>query len=257
MYRSLATAVILFVVACLVRPALADTPGAVPGFTLAPYGWLAGLDGTIGVPGNDFAPGPNPLDRVDFSVSDELETVGFMFYGEWRGERWMAFFDSVWANVSQDADAKLASFLPASQTSAEIDGNIYQLALGYRLLDWESTSLTLYGGARYYDIEVLADAKGGILPGKIESSTTRKWTDAVFGGLYRLRLTENWHGTLKADYGFGDSNTTWQLFGTLGYGFSWGSIETGWRHLELDYDSSVYKVDLSLSGPFIGAAFNF
>ena len=106
MNRSFATAVILFVVAGLVRPALADTPGAVPGFTLAPYGWLAGLDGTIGVPGDDFAPGPNPLDRVDFSVSDELETVGFMFYGEWRGERWMAFFDSVWANVSQDADAK-------------------------------------------------------------------------------------------------------------------------------------------------------
>lgn len=237
--------------------ASAYTPGSKEGFTIAPYGWLAGLDGTIGVPGGDIDTGPDLVDRIDFSVSDEMEAVGFMFYGEWRGERWMAFFDSVWANVSQDADAKLGSFFPSSETSAEIDGNIYQLAIGYRLVDWEQSSLTLYGGARHYDLEVQADAKGGVLPEKIESSTTRKWNDAVFGGLYRIRLTENWHGSVKADYGFGESNSSWQIFGTLGYSFSWGSIETGWRHLELDYDSNVYKINLSLRGPFIGAAFYF
>jgi hypothetical protein len=237
----------------------AAAPGSEPGFTLAPYGWLAGLDGTIGVPGNDFDPGDGSgiLDRVDFSVSEDLHTVGFMFYGEWRGERWMAFFDSVWANVSQEADIKLGRLLPASDSSAEIDANIYQLALGYRLADWEQSSLTVYGGARYYDIQASADLKGGILPMKIESSATRKWTDAVFGGRWRYRFGDRWHGWLQADYGVGDSNTTWQAFATLGYSFSWGSIETGWRYLALDYDSKVYRVDLAVSGPFLGAAIHF
>src|SRR5210317_1406045 len=65
-------------------------PGSEPGFTLAPYGWLAGLDGTIGVPASELDPGGGIgfIDRVDFEVSDELEAIGFMFYGEWRGDRW-------------------------------------------------------------------------------------------------------------------------------------------------------------------------
>jgi|GEM_PF-565825 len=239
--------------------ARAAPPGSEPGFTLAPYGWLAGLDGTIGVPASELDPGGGIgfIDRVDFEVSDELEAIGFMFYGEWRGDRWMAFFDSVWANVSQDADIKLGRLLPASDASAEIDGNIYQLGLGYRLVDWERSSLTLYGGARYYDLKAEGDATGGILPSKVKASTSRKWTDAVFGGRWRYSFGDHWHGWLQADYGFGDSNTTWQAFATFGYEFSWGSIESGWRHLELDYDSSVYRIDLSLSGPFLGAAFSF
>ncbi len=239
--------------------ARAAAPGSEPGFTIAPYGWLAGLDGTVGVPASEIDPGGGIgfLDRVDFEVSDELETIGFMFYGEWRGDRWMAFFDSVWANVSQDADIKLGRLLPASDATAEIDGNVYQLALGYRLVDWERSSLTLYGGARYYDLKVEGEAKGGILPSTIKSSTSRTWTDAVFGARWRYGFGEHWHGWLQADYGVGESKASWQAFATIGYEFSWGSIESGWRYLSLDYDSNVYRVDLSLSGPFLGAAFSF
>ncbi len=237
-------------------PGLASAASATgPGFTIAPYGWLAGLDGTIGVPGEDT--GPSPIERIDFEVSDDMETVGFMFYGEWRGERWMAFFDSVWANVSQDAKAKLGRLFPASDVSAEIDGNIYEAALGYRLADWAQSSLTLYGGARYYDIEAIGKAKGGLLPAKFESSTTRKWTDGVAGGIWRYAFDDRWHGALKADYGIGESNTSWQAQASVGYAFSWGSIGGGWRHMALDYDSSVYRVDLDLRGPFLGAAFHF
>ncbi len=224
-------------------------------FTIAPYGWLAGLDGTVGVPAEDT--GPSFGNRIDFDVSDDLEAVGFMFYGEWRRERWMAFFDSVWANVSQDADVKLARGLPSSDTTAEVDGNIYELALGYRVLDQGRSSFTAYGGARYYDIEALAKATGGILPGKIESSATRKWTDGVIGGIWRYDFDGKWHGALQADYGVGESNTSWQGMARLGYAYSWGSIEGGWRHLALDYDSNVYRVDLALRGPFLGVAVQF
>lgn len=245
-------------VAILAPQAGAAAPGSEPGFTVAPYGWLAGIDGTLGVPGDGLEPdGGFPLDRIDFSVSEELDTVGFMFYGEWRGERWMAFFDSVWANVSQDADFKLGRLLPASDARAEIDGNIYQLALGYRLLDWEQSSLTLYGGVRYYDLETKGTAKGGILPNKITSSATRSWTDAVIGARYRYRLTDRWHGWLQADYGSGDSDTSWQGFASLGYDIGWGSIETGWRYLKLDYSKNAYRVDLSLSGPYLGYSISF
>ena len=81
-----------------------------PGFTLAPYGWLAGLDGTLGSSGDDLDGGGIMFPpRFDVSTDEEWSEIGFMFYGEWRGERWTAFFDSVWANVSQDGDVKLGN----------------------------------------------------------------------------------------------------------------------------------------------------
>jgi hypothetical protein len=230
-----------------------------PGFTLAPYGWLAGLDGTIGSKSGDLDDGGGIgfPPRVDVSVSDELEEIGFMFYGEWRGERWTAFFDSVWANVSQNADLKLNRLLPSSDTTATFDGNVYQVGIGYRLYDWERSFLTVYGGGRYYDIEAKVEIKGGILPEKVQTSTTRSWTDAVFGGRWSFDFGKHWNGFLLADYGFGESRSVWQIFGTLGYEFSWGSIRGGYRYMNLDYDTATYKVNLSLSGPVLGAAFTF
>jgi hypothetical protein len=38
---------------------------------------------------------------------------------------------------------------------------------------------------------------------------------------------------------------------------SWGAIETGWRYLQLDYDTNVYRIDLSLSGPYLGVSLTF
>jgi hypothetical protein len=258
-YSIASRCLVLFLTSLLTVNSVFAAPAEESGFTVAPYGWLAGIDGTIGVPGAGLDPGDGSglLGRVDFSVSDELRTIGFMFYGEWRNDRWMAFFDSVWANVSQDADVKVSRLLPASNTTAEIDGNIYQLGLGYRVMDWERSSLTAYGGARYYDLEALASARGGILPQKVESSATRHWTDAVFGGRWRYHFSERWHGWLQADYGVGDSKSSWQGFATLGYQFSWGSVQTGWRYLHLDYSRDTYRVDLALSGPFLGASFSF
>lgn len=124
-------------------------------------------------------------------------------------------------------------------------------------MDWDNASLTLYGGGRYYDVETSGKVSGGILPTKTTAKVSRSWSDAVFGGLWRYRLADEWHGTIKADYGFGDSENTWQAFATLGYQFGWGSVETGWRYLNLDYDNNDYRVDVSLSGPILGASFSF
>jgi hypothetical protein len=235
-----------------------ETPfGWTPGWTLAPYGWLAGLDGTIGSKAPDTGGGPLLPPRLDVSVDDQLEQIGFMFFGEWRGDRWMAFVDTVWANVSQDADIKVSRLLPESDSEATIDGNIYQAAVGYRLLDWDRSYLVVYGGGRYYDLKAEVEAKGGVLPRKIETSTTRSWTDAMIGGRWSYGLGKNWTGFVLADYGVGQSNSTWQIFGNIGYNFSWGSVVGGYRYMNLDYDTSSYKINLSLSGPLLGVAISF
>ncbi len=240
----------------LIADAAERAAGWQPGFTVAPYGWLAGLDGTMGAGGEDDG-GISLPERLDVSTDEDWSEIGFMFYGEWRGERWTAFFDSVWANVSQDGNISLGRLLPASKAKVTFDGNIYQIGLGYRLLGGDRSFLTVYGGGRYYDIESKVGAKEGILPEKISASTTRNWSDAVFGGRWTHDFGGHWTSSLLADYGFGESKSVWQVFGTLGYQFSWGTVMGGYRYLNLDYEKDTYKINLALSGPLLGAAFTF
>ena len=230
------------------------------GFTLVPYGWLAGMSGEIGTASADVDPGGD-LDlpeRIDTEVDDELEQIGLMFYGEWRGERWYAFFDSVWANVSQDGELSLSDLLPETQANAGIDGNIYELAAGYRVKEWTSSSLAIYGGARYYDLDAEAHFEGGLLPQGVTVSTAASWTDAVIGARWGYEINEQWQGLVTADAGFGESDLTWQVFATIAWRFSdWGSVVGGYRYLSLDYETAEYKADLALDGPAIGLAIRF
>jgi len=197
-------------------------------------------------------------ERVDVSVDDELEEIGFMFFGEWRGERWHAFFDSVWANVSQDGEIRLGNILPASDARAGVDGNVYQLALGYRLFEGTATSMSLYGGARYYDVDAEAHFEGGLLPDGVTVSSAQSWTDGVIGTRWGYRINDTWHGLVLADVGFGVSEFSWKLFATVAWRFNdWGSVVGGYRYMSLDYETPEYKVDLALHGPAIGLAIRF
>ncbi len=257
MTRNLCRSCLLLSAAFAAPGVLAEeaAPGWERGFTFVPYGWIAGLDGEIGTQSDAIDPGG---DRVDVSVDDALEQIGFMFFGEWRGERWLIFFDSVWANVTQDGELNLTNLLPATEVSAGIDGNIYQLSLGYRLFDLDRSTISLYGGARYYDIVAEARFDGTLLPQPLTTTSAQSWTDAVIGARWGIRLNENWHALVLADAGFGESDMTWQMFATLGYRFNdWGSVVFGYRYMSLDYDTPEYLVDLALSGPAIGVALRF
>lgn len=251
-------AVVLALLVPLKAVAAGPATGWQPGFTLAPYGWLAGIEGSAESSADDPDDGGIPLPpRFEVTTDDEWSEIGFMFYGEWRGERWTAFVDTVWANVSQDADVKFDRLLPASDVELTFDGNIYQVGIGYRILDWERSFMTIYGGGRYYDVDTDVEVSGGILPRKVEVSSNLSWTDAVLGARWSHDFARRWNISLLADYGFGDSDSAWQVFGTVSYGFAWGSILGGYRYMDVDYDASSSSINLSLSGPVVGASFSF
>ena len=236
-----------------------QTGAWVEGITVAPYGWLAGFDGTVGVPSADVDPGGGlmlPI-RLDVSLDGELEEIGFMFYADWRAERWMAFFDSVWVNVSQGADVSISRFLPDSDVVATIDGNIYTMAAGYRLKDWRSSTLSAFAGPRYYDVEAIIDAQGGLLPQAVTYRNSTNWTDAIIGLRYAMRFGQNWSASVSLDAGAGSSTQSRQAMATMGYQLPWFSIVGGYRHLAVDYERGSLFMDIALSGPMIGLSMHF
>ena len=247
---------VLFLVS--MAAAHADAPGTEPGFSIAAYGWLAGIDGTVGAPGADLDDGSGSAPtRVDVSLDPDYELKGFMFYGEWRGERWMAFVDSVWANIKQGATIRIAGIGPGIDTDAEVDGNVVTAAVGYRVHESEDSALVVYGGARYYDLEVTLSADASLLPVSAKSTSDDAWTDGIVGAKWNYRFGDKWRSMVEGNYGFGESDSSWQIAATLGYHFSWGRLVGGWRHLDIDHSTRTYRLDASMTGPLIGAVFDF
>lgn len=236
--------------------AAGQTGGWQPGVTFAPYVWLASLDGSKSAGtggGGDIGVPP----RLNVSTDHEWNTIGLMLYGEWRGERWTAFFDYVWADVRQDGNVGLDKLLLSSKADVDFNAHIYQAGLGYRVLGGDRSFVTVYGGGRIYDIDSRIEVKGGILPGKISASRTPNWQDAVFGMRWFHDFGGNWSSFIVADYGFGDSESVWQVYGNLGREFSWGRVMAGYRYMNLEYETGNYRIDMALKGPVLGFALVF
>jgi len=233
--------------------AVAPAAHAAPEWTVTPYLWVAGFDGTIGTAGGNSGLGDRVT--VDFgSLSDNLELRGFMLNGNWRDGRWTAFGDWTYAKVKSDAPTSVPTLY--GSVNGEVKGNIVQGNVGYDFGAGGPSHLDLYGGVRYYDLEVRLGLTGGALPGT-DLTGDAQWVDGVVGVRWATQFAPNWEGLVQADVGAGGSNLSWQAIGAVGYRFNWGSIVGGWRYLKVDYDDGPYVLDAALTGPFIGAAFRF
>ncbi len=81
--------------------------------------------------------------------------------------------------------------------------------------------------------------------------------DGVIGVRGQVNLSKNWYLHYYADIGTGSSNTTWQLFGGVGYRFKRLDLILAYRYMDWIFDSSDAFEDLALHGPFAGVKFKF
>jgi len=220
---------------------------------VTPYAWVAGFDGTVGSAG----PGSGLIGRIDVdtdSLSDNIHLGGAMLHASWRGGRWTAFGDWTYANVKTDTPTPFAILY--SGVDVKLKGNIVEAYGGYDLLGAGDSHLDVFGGVRYYNLKLELGLREGVLPGVLVGEDG-SWADGVVGIRWDTRFAPNWEAFASADVGGGGSDLSWQLFGGIGYRFGWGSIVGGWRHLHIDYEKSGFKLDAAISGPFIGASFQF
>jgi len=232
---------------------IAPAAHAAPEWNFTPYLWGAGFDGTVGTAGGDSGLG----DRVSFDfgkLSDNLQLGGFMLNASWRDGRWTAFGDWTYAKVESDAPTNIPVLF--ASVNGEVKGNVVQGNVGYDFGAGGASHLDVYGGFRYYDLDINVGLTGGAVPG-VELRGDAQWVDGVVGVRWATQFAQNWQGYVQADVGAGGSNLSWQAIGAIGYRFRWGSIIGGWRYLKVDYDDGPFVLDAALTGPFIGASFRF
>jgi hypothetical protein len=221
-------------------------------FTLAPYGWAAGIHGEVGAFGL-------PAVDVDESFSDILQNfdIGLMGAAEARYQRFSFGTDLLWVNLSAGKSTPhgiLADSIDASTDMLMVTG-----VGAYSVVYEEGGNLDVMAGARLWSIKNSLDVNGGVLDG-VSVDDDQTWVDPVVGLKGRVNLTPEIYLTGWGMIGgFGvSSQFMWDAMGAIGYQFTDSfSMIAGYRGLGVDYRNDGFVYDVTQYGPLIGAVFRF
>ena len=272
--------IVLFAAFALAAPASAQAPAASGGWTysLEPYLWLAGADGTLKY---DLPPSDGG-DRVSADVGLAAEDISFAFMltGVARKGEWSVIADFV--TLDMDSDASEVTSVDFSgpggqlEATASVDasggtsltGMEWEVAAGYTVARGAASWLDLVGGVRYLTIDAetawLLEAEVvGPGPGQVfaRSGSVAKRVE-LWDGIVGLRGAlalggGDWFIPFHLDVGAGSSALTWQAVAGLAYRFGWGDLHLAYRHLSYDTDGDKLLQNVTFSGPGIGARFRF
>ncbi|MFO1311065.1 MAG: hypothetical protein U1F41_03270 [Burkholderiales bacterium] len=256
--------------AALAPAAQAQVPEDKWTFQAIVYGYFPDLSGTTKFPdrtgGSSINVGIDSiLSNLNFTIMGELEA---------RKGRWGMFTDLIYLDVggskNDTRDFAIGGHgVPASVSAnltLDLKGTLWTLAGEYAAINEPSTLLYVFGGARLLDLDqklgytLTGDVGPFTGPGRSGSSDVSfSYWDAIVGvkGRYAFGDRREWFVPYYADIGTGQSDLTYQLFGGIGYSFSWGSVLAGWRYLDYNFKSSSTVESLNFNGPMIGVAFGW
>jgi hypothetical protein len=277
--RRWASAALALITMAGLVPAQAQTAAADRwAYSITPYLWLPGLDGTFKYA---LPPGTGSPD-VSVNENRVLEALDFAFMiaGEARRGRTSLFADYIYLKLSTSNSAiRAIDFNSGAQainpvnttvnreTATRIEGNVLTLAAGHQLGGTADAPLDVIGGVRYFSVKARSDwqlsaAVAGPGPGQVfaaagSASRNEDMWDVIVGTRGRVRIADRWFVPYYLDVGGGSSKLTWQALAGLGYSFGWGDISLSWRHLFYDQSEDKLMQDFKFSGGMLGATFRF
>lgn len=219
--------------------------------TGAVYLWGAGEKGEVAT-----LPGVPPAE-IDIEFSDILDNLEMAFMGilDMRKGDWAVLTEILYLDVESD-DLKTSG--PLFDGGA-FDQQLlsYAMAISRRYM-FGDTVVDPYVGYRYWDLTNELKLDAGVLSAtSIDESES--WGDLFVGARAQTPITKNWYlAGLFATNVAGDSDSFLDLYAGVKYNLSDTShLIIGYRQLEVDYDNDDFLFDVELSGPAVGAIFNF
>lgn len=240
-------------------------------FRIGLPGWLAGLQGNFGVAGL--------VTDQDVKFTDILKRLDMIASGSLyaRYHRWEFFADGQYIKLSDTEPLRGFLFERASISlkSAFAGGFV-----GYRLINCERASLSLFAGARYNYMSGDLRLHGALLPGRQRSGST-DWIDPVIGLGGRVHIWKPVSLWASVDGGGFDANSgsafelqlqgrrivrapissedwSYQLLGGVEFQVTrWSWAQLGWRYLKNDYVTGGFTNKTAMNGPFIQGGVNF
>jgi hypothetical protein len=248
-------------------------------------GWMAGLSGNAGVKGVVSSP------DVSFDqLLRHLTHVPIVLSADIRYQRWEFFGDGQYMEVGTSATLPGLLFTNAN---LHLKSGLAEGFVGYRLINCDKATLSLFAGARYSymegDLSIFdnGDARLVILrrllgvPKKLDFSGSTGWVDPVIGARGKVKLWKAISLYAEGDVGGFDANSgsafelrrkgrtivrepvdssdwSYQVQGGLEVQLTrWMWTQIGWRYLKYDYNQGGFTNKTALNGPFIQGGVNF
>ena len=230
----------------------ADSAGHVGWEVLVvPYLWASGMKADISTPQGESV-------DIDQSFTDILSDIKFTFMGTLlaRRGRFVTVHDLIFLSMESKEEGNIGPGL----VEAEVDLRVITTThlAGYRVVDKGPLFLDLMAGARVASIKADLDLSGPLQTVERDSSTTK--IGPTIASRFRMPLSEKWGFELYGDLGgFGvTSDLSWQLLGTVQYAISdhW-LLGGGWRHFHAKQSKNGFKIDMTMSGPFLAFGYRF
>jgi hypothetical protein len=229
-------------------------------FTVAPYFWMAGIDGDIGLFGQE------PV-TVDESFSDIIQDFKFggMIVMDLHNGEWGVFADVMYAKTEADESVTRSILGVPVTLSAGVETSSFTGTLmgEYRIYSEPAATVDLMAGARIWDVDNdidIALAAGGPPLAAFSGSDGSTWVDPMIGARGRYNIDETWYLTGWGMIGgFGaSSEITWDVLGAVGYQYNdWLSFTIGYRALGVDYEDDGFVYDVIQHGPVLGTVMRF
>ena len=248
-------------------------------------GWLAGLSGDVGVKG--------VVSDIDIGFDEifrHLTHVPIALSADVRYHRWEFFGDGQYMEVGDSATLPGLLFTNAN---AHVKYGLAEAFVGYRLINCDKATLSLFAGARYTylegDLSIFNNGDARLvrlrqllgIRNKLDFSASTDWVDPVIGARGKVKIWKATSLYAQGDVGGFDANSgsafeihregrtivresvdssdwSYQVQGGLEFQLSrWFSTQVGWRYLKYDFVKSGFTNKLDLNGPFIQGAINF
>ena len=227
-------------------------------FVLAPYAWLMGLSGTVGVRGAQV--------NVDASFADLAKYLNFgaMLHAD------VLYRDTV-GLLGEINYAVLGDQVSGKRVSLDGQMSLFlsDIAAYYRLGTFSlgkdggcPASFDLLAGARIWSLAMRLKTESPLNERNVFKQTS--WVDPIVGARAMFHLTDKWLLDFRGGVGgFGASSAfTWDAMGLVGYTF-WehGTVLLGYRAVGVTHDQgsgkNFFKFDATLNGPVLALAFTF
>lgn len=241
-----------------VQAATTNSPDSDLQVTLAPYAWLTGLSGTVGVRGAQV--------HVDSSFADlskYLNIAGMLHADILYRETFGLLGEVNYAQLGDQASGKRVSLDGQMGLFLSDVAGFWRVGTASLGKDGGSpVSLDLLAGIRIWSLGM--NIKSVSLLNNRFIFKQKSWVDPVVGARVQYHLTDKWGIELRGGVGgFGISSAiTWDAMALLGYTF-WehGTAFLGYRAVGVNHSEGsgkdYFKFDAVLSGPVLGAAFTF
>ena len=247
-------------------------------------GWLAGLSGDFGVRGI--------VTDQDVKFTDILKRLDMIAVGSLyaRYHRWEIFADGQYMKLS---DTAVLPGLLFDTARVSLKSAFAEAFVGYRLINCENASLSVFAGARYTymsaDLQIAKDSDPRFpilrellgIPLSLRRSGSIDWVDPVIGMKGKLHVWKPVSLWAEGDVGGFDANGdsafaltregrrpalkqvsssdwSYQVQGGVEIQLTrWLWSQLGWRYLKYDYVSAGFTNKTELNGPFVQTGVNF